>query len=69
MLNQRNPSQAIFKNESAIFPAEAEFASFNRMIWISETHCLIETNLKLKVGQILLGKNLLLMNLTLKKSN
>lgn len=65
-LNNQNPDPQIFDYKPSPFHAEMEFTSFGRIGWISQTHCLIETNVDLSPGQSIGIKNTLFDELEIK---
>jgi hypothetical protein len=50
-MTKENPDPLLFAQDAVVFSADAEFTSYDRLGWISETQCLIETNLDIKIGQ------------------
>lgn len=50
-LNSATPNPKLFEYRPSKFDAEAEFTSYGRIGWMSETHCMVETNLELNPGQ------------------
>ena len=64
--NIKTPDPQIFDFKPVLFPFEAEFTSYGRIGWISSTHCMIETNIDLNVGQSIEIKNPLFEELDIK---
>lgn len=65
-LNFKDPDPQIFDYKPVPFPTEAEFSSFGRIGWISETHCMVETNIDLRQGQTIDINNSLFEELEIK---
>ena len=61
-----DPSPKIFDSKLVTFETEAELTSYGRMNWLSPTHCLIESDIDLRIGYVINVKNLLFEELEIK---
>ena len=50
-LDSKKPNEFIFEYQAISVNTDADFSTDGRLRWISPTHCLIETNIDLAIGQ------------------
>lgn len=62
----KSPNPALFDFRPSPFPAEGEFTSYGRLGWISQDHCMVETNIDLNPGQAVEVHNSVFEELALK---
>jgi|GEM_PF-713245 len=65
-MNPKDPDPNVIDYKVAPFPAEAEFTTFGRIGWISESQVLVECNINLEPGQKIDVKNSLFEELEMK---
>jgi hypothetical protein len=53
----QEPDSQIFDYKPTPFPSDGEFTTFGRIGWMNSTHCMVETNININVGQSIEVKN------------